>query len=289
MARMKAQSKNLSKREKEVVELLLQGKSNKQIALALGITESTVEFHLKNVYSKLEVSSRAEAILKLGKSTGLATDDLGETRVEKGSKYHHTGGTFILRRRESMSSKPPVSEARKDVKMKNRLFSYFFVGLGFGVLFWFYLEIVERVMDRFRINEEYPLEVWTFISIEFLLIFGVWLIPTLFPIRSEFLRSRKVSLSVIAVIVSWVSGIFGYYLTYVVLLAFIGLPNMEYYLVFGQHGPTFWQDWVALFPKLILFKFLQRALIGVVIGGFIGLVTSYVYSLWIKTRTILPA
>ena len=55
----------LSKREKEVVKFLLEGKSNKQIAFALGIADSTVEFHLKNVYGKLGVNSRAEAILKL--------------------------------------------------------------------------------------------------------------------------------------------------------------------------------------------------------------------------------
>lgn len=36
----------LSRREKDVVDLLLQGKSNKQIALALGVSERTVEFHL---------------------------------------------------------------------------------------------------------------------------------------------------------------------------------------------------------------------------------------------------
>src|SRR5258706_10667161 len=60
----------LSKREKEVVELLLQGKSNKQIALALGISDRTVEFHLKKVYDKLQVNSRIEAVLKLGESPG---------------------------------------------------------------------------------------------------------------------------------------------------------------------------------------------------------------------------
>jgi DNA-binding CsgD family transcriptional regulator len=49
---MKVQSKALSQREKEVIELLLQGKSNKQIVLALGITESTIEFHLKNIDCK---------------------------------------------------------------------------------------------------------------------------------------------------------------------------------------------------------------------------------------------
>ena len=36
----------LSRREKEVVTLLLQGKSNKQIALSLGVSERTIEFHL---------------------------------------------------------------------------------------------------------------------------------------------------------------------------------------------------------------------------------------------------
>jgi len=59
---------DLSQRERQVVELLLQGKSNKQIALSLHITQSTVEFHLKNIYAKCQVRSRTELILKLGNS-----------------------------------------------------------------------------------------------------------------------------------------------------------------------------------------------------------------------------
>ena len=43
----------LSRREKEVVTLLLQGKSNKQIALSLDVSERTIEFHLKNIYANL--------------------------------------------------------------------------------------------------------------------------------------------------------------------------------------------------------------------------------------------
>ncbi|MEO5887268.1 MAG: helix-turn-helix transcriptional regulator [Anaerolineales bacterium] len=54
-----------SAREKEVIALLLQGKSNKQIALELGIAQRTVEFHLSNIYAKLGVTSRTEAALKL--------------------------------------------------------------------------------------------------------------------------------------------------------------------------------------------------------------------------------
>ena len=58
----------LSPREKDVVGLLLQGKSNKQIALALGLSERTVEFHLNNIYAKMQVGSRVELILLLGKT-----------------------------------------------------------------------------------------------------------------------------------------------------------------------------------------------------------------------------
>jgi DNA-binding CsgD family transcriptional regulator len=54
-----------TKREKEIIKLLLQGLSNKQIAFSLSIQKGTVEYHLTNIYAKLSVSSRAEAILAL--------------------------------------------------------------------------------------------------------------------------------------------------------------------------------------------------------------------------------
>jgi DNA-binding CsgD family transcriptional regulator len=75
-----------SEREKEVIELLKQGKSNKLIALALDITESTVESHLTKIYAKLGVSSRVEAILRLGeqgKTPEAAVEDKpGEPIIE---------------------------------------------------------------------------------------------------------------------------------------------------------------------------------------------------------------
>jgi DNA-binding NarL/FixJ family response regulator len=63
-----AQRNRLSNREEEVVGLLLEGKSNKLIASSLSISESKVEFNLKNIYTKHQVNSRTELILKLGKS-----------------------------------------------------------------------------------------------------------------------------------------------------------------------------------------------------------------------------
>ncbi len=52
----------LTARESEVLDLLVQGRSNSQIGAELHITERTVRFHLTNIYEKLDVSSRSEAI-----------------------------------------------------------------------------------------------------------------------------------------------------------------------------------------------------------------------------------
>lgn len=54
----------LTAREKEVLQLMAEGKANKQIALALGISEHTVKFHLSSLYAKLNVSGRTEAVRK---------------------------------------------------------------------------------------------------------------------------------------------------------------------------------------------------------------------------------
>jgi DNA-binding NarL/FixJ family response regulator len=54
-----------SLRERQIIELLLQGKTNKEIALLLQISRRTVEFHASNIYAKLGVHSRTEFILRL--------------------------------------------------------------------------------------------------------------------------------------------------------------------------------------------------------------------------------
>ena len=83
----------LSEREKDVVEQLLQGKSNKLIAQSLGISVSTVEFHLKNIYAKFEVASRMELVLALGKPTGSAVtlEELGNSIVDPIGRLANNG------------------------------------------------------------------------------------------------------------------------------------------------------------------------------------------------------
>ena len=52
----------LSKREIEVLKLMAQGKSNKEIASALFISEGTVKSHGKAIFAKMNVTSRTEAV-----------------------------------------------------------------------------------------------------------------------------------------------------------------------------------------------------------------------------------
>ena len=112
----------LSNREWEVVQLLLQGKSNKLIALSLGISDRTVEFHLKNIYAKCQVSSRIEMILKLGKSTGqIELEKLGYSTVDRPGESVENRATLDPRRDRVTSFRGTVSIIGKELEMKNLL------------------------------------------------------------------------------------------------------------------------------------------------------------------------
>lgn len=59
------QSKILTKREKEVFEILVQDKTTKEIAAQLFISEKTVRNHISNAIQKLGVKGRSQAVIEL--------------------------------------------------------------------------------------------------------------------------------------------------------------------------------------------------------------------------------
>jgi two-component system, NarL family, response regulator LiaR len=56
-------SDDLTRREREVLELIVRGRSNKRIALELGIAEKTVKTHVGHMLAKLGVADRTQAAL----------------------------------------------------------------------------------------------------------------------------------------------------------------------------------------------------------------------------------
>jgi DNA-binding NarL/FixJ family response regulator len=61
---------SFTRREQQVLEALVQGLSNKQIAAQLSVSPRTVNYHLDNIYSKLGVRTRTEAAVIASRQDG---------------------------------------------------------------------------------------------------------------------------------------------------------------------------------------------------------------------------
>lgn len=70
----------LSERESEILRLAARGMSNKDIAAELFLSVRTVKAHLSNIFNKIGVASRTEAIVKGVREGWLTLDDLAEKK-----------------------------------------------------------------------------------------------------------------------------------------------------------------------------------------------------------------
>ena len=97
------QGLDLYPRELEVLKLTAKGLRNKEIARELTISERTVQAHLSNIFSKLEVDSRTEAVLKALKAGWLDY----QTSVRAASTEH----SVLASRRLTCQTGPLVRPA----------------------------------------------------------------------------------------------------------------------------------------------------------------------------------
>ena len=80
-------NKGLSRRETEVVVLVLQGLTNKQVADKLCVAEKTIKFHLTNIYKRMKISRRSQIVWTLPLS------DFVEKFKDKKSSFNNSEGS----------------------------------------------------------------------------------------------------------------------------------------------------------------------------------------------------
>ena len=79
-----AEAEGLSERELEVLLMVARGMSNHQIAISLHLSEATIKRHLANIYPRIGVSSRGEAVRKALSEKWTSAHDIISGEVQSG-------------------------------------------------------------------------------------------------------------------------------------------------------------------------------------------------------------
>ncbi|MBU1425606.1 MAG: response regulator transcription factor [Gammaproteobacteria bacterium] len=82
----KSSLKLLTEREREILQLLSRGESNKAIALTLSISYDTVKQHVRHILNKLNLSSRVKAAVLFAKEQGMPDDSEDSSSNQTGSR-----------------------------------------------------------------------------------------------------------------------------------------------------------------------------------------------------------
>jgi DNA-binding CsgD family transcriptional regulator len=86
----------LTKREVEVLTLVIEGKSSKEVADQLFVSKRTVDFHLANIYQKLDVTNRVQAFREATRR-GLISFSIGNGASAAPSLSPSIGGMALAR------------------------------------------------------------------------------------------------------------------------------------------------------------------------------------------------
>jgi DNA-binding NarL/FixJ family response regulator len=78
-ARGQQDVEQLTERETEVLQLVVEGRTNRQIGLQLGLSENTVKYHLRHILEKLHLQNRAQ-VVAYAMRHGLVRDESSQAR-----------------------------------------------------------------------------------------------------------------------------------------------------------------------------------------------------------------
>lgn len=70
---------HITEREAEIIRLMLSGRTNRDIAMNLGIAERTVKTHITNIHGKLKITGKLQMVELLRKYDLIPTEPLKES------------------------------------------------------------------------------------------------------------------------------------------------------------------------------------------------------------------
>ena len=98
----------LTARESDVLELMEHGLTNRELADALDISERTARFHISNIFAKLDVSNRTEAVAWAVRARGTPAPDSGDALDARGDTRRPyqlpRAPTYFVGRRDALAS-----------------------------------------------------------------------------------------------------------------------------------------------------------------------------------------
>ena len=161
--------------------------------------------------------------------------------------------------------------------MKKRWWKYLLTGLLFGVADWYFLQGLATLTSR--LNTVNVFIVWQLLIVALIVAanWGIWLVPIIPAAIYEERQSHSLLQAGLAGILLWCAAIFSYYAFYTYLLLFDGIIHLEFMLYQNRYSPSYWEDFLPPFRRLILGQFLEWIGVAVVGGAMVGVVSALLY------------
>lgn len=161
--------------------------------------------------------------------------------------------------------------------MTQRWWEYLLIGLAFGIADWYFLQGLGSLTANFSdSNIDFVLQL-LIIALIVAANWGIWLVPAIPAAIYEERRSQSLWRAGLACVIVWSAAIFSYYAFYTYLLLFEGVIHLEFMLYSNRQLPTYREDFMPPFRRLIIEQFLEWIGVAIVGGAIVGVVSALLY------------
>ncbi len=161
--------------------------------------------------------------------------------------------------------------------MKRRWWKYLLTGLAFGIADWFFLQGLGSLTGNFSDRDIHFILQLAIIALIITANWGIWLVPAIPAAIYEERQSQSLWRAGLACVIVWSAAIFSYYAFYTYLLLFDGVIHLEFMRYSNRESPTYWEDFMPPFRRLIIRQVLEWIGVAIVGGVVVGVVSALLY------------